>query len=137
MAPYVLHDQPLEVAAVQMGPASCTRVQEYLLEPWPQFSAIPHAEMLELMPAKENLLKAKRGEHVINPGKPLGHTVVKRVFSAERQFLIEIPRYGHYRFGTVKKATVCRNLAQGGVSVGDETEREFSADGLAWRCLVG
>ena len=64
----------------EVRPGERPRVEQHLLNILGEGIPVPDAEMVELVPAKEEPFEAEEREEMIDPGYPLGHTVIIGVF---------------------------------------------------------
>jgi len=75
----------LNALPFQIRARKCPRIQQYLANIFGKRVSVPHPEVQHLVPPKEKAFQVQRRESMIQPGHPLGHTVVVGVFGLERK----------------------------------------------------
>jgi hypothetical protein len=76
-------DHSFDPDPVEVWPGECPRVEQHFPNIVGEGIPIPDSEMIELVPTKEKALQMDPREKMIDPGHPLGHPVVARVFCLE------------------------------------------------------
>src|SRR4029077_12895202 len=74
------HSTPFQVRAREGA-----TIEQHFLDVLGESIAIPDAEVIELVAAKEEPFEVKRRKHMIDLRYPLGHTMVVGVFSLKRE----------------------------------------------------
>lgn len=69
-----------QTRSLDVRPGECPVIQEHFTNVFRKLVPIPDPEMQQLMPAKEESFKAKRGEKMIDASDPLRHAVVIGIF---------------------------------------------------------
>src|SRR5436305_4035148 len=74
----------------QVRPASRLRRKQHVLHPWAKLVAVPNSKVMELVSADKEPFEVKCRERMIDPGNPLRHTIVIRIFCFERELVIPV-----------------------------------------------
>ena len=77
-------DHPFERRWLDVWPGKASPIEQHLPNVVRQNVPVPDTEMVEFVPTEEQAFQGQRRK-MIEPGHPLGHTVVGRVFRLERE----------------------------------------------------
>src|SRR5882672_3459359 len=104
-ADVVLH-HPLQAGALEIRPAQRARIKQHFLQVIRQRVAIPDAEVIELVPAQEQLLEMQRGKSAVHLRQPIRHAVVVGILGLEGELLVKMPQLGGQRRGLILQAPI-------------------------------
>src|SRR5437667_12894164 len=101
----------LQVRTLEIGTGAGTETQQYISNVIAELVPVARPTVIKLMPAQEKSFRSRGSNQMIDPGQPLWHAVVVRVFGFECERFVKLRSPGQDWNRPMQHATICRNSA--------------------------